>query len=391
MDAREIRSKKAAIRQEIKERMQREFDRRKKEIKKRIKAEKIPVEEKREKYRKAVREEKLSLMELAREEFRARKRMLGLTPEQEALEEQYEPAEELPEEPPPIPLSARAGAEQPLEEEQMLEEVDDFLERKPRVQADEAFVYDDEEDSDVREFRKPIDESDALPPLPDLPPDTAAFVMPAPKVIEKRVNAHSLLYYIVNLVIHPVQTLDQFGEYLNAPLGQVKVVLFYLVSLIPLAFYTDIAESMPKDMLGTAASSALAQQSSVAIVIILSVASFLVYSFTIGIVNWFASKEIKLLSQIMYLAFVEGVCRLVIYSLTIFAELGAEASPLLMGVAGLLILAFSLWSLALSIIVLMKAAHYGFWGALALVIGGAIVRTVFAAAVIIPLGFLQGL
>ncbi|UCD59165.1 MAG: hypothetical protein JSV16_08765, partial [Candidatus Hydrogenedentota bacterium] len=90
MNGKETRAKRAAIRQEIKERMQRELDECKKEIKERIRREDIPIEEKREKYRREVHEQKLRLIELARAEFRARKRMLGRVPEGDVHEEPLE-------------------------------------------------------------------------------------------------------------------------------------------------------------------------------------------------------------------------------------------------------------------------------------------------------------
>ena len=63
MNKKELKAKRAVIRNEIKERMQDELDRRKEEIKRRIKGEDISVEEKREKYR---RETDLVLARLMR-------------------------------------------------------------------------------------------------------------------------------------------------------------------------------------------------------------------------------------------------------------------------------------------------------------------------------------
>ncbi|MBI4830927.1 MAG: hypothetical protein HY801_05100 [Candidatus Lindowbacteria bacterium] len=403
MGIRDTRGKKAAIRQEIKERMQREFDSRKAEIKARIKREKISVEEKREKYRHEVHEEKLRLMGLAKEEFIARKRMLGLVTEDE-------PREELFEEPPAIPPWALEEEPRPPQEHE------DFIQHAPQVRAEEAFVYDDEEDSDVREFQSPIGETDVMPlaaeSVADEPhggrpdagepyggqPQSAGAEPRAARKSRRRAPARAragaqeipetrnLFYYIINLIPHPIVTLDEFDDYLATRSGLFKVLLFYFVSLAPVVLFAmvseSIAESMPAGRLGAIVGSG-GSQADPLMLVGQTVLNLLFNCFCISIVNYFATNNANFFTLAIYFGFVEAVTRVVIYTIVILAAVAALfliASPEFMAFVGmaavLLLLAYAVWTFALNMIVLMSAYGYDFLTALLLSLGAQFVMKV---------------
>jgi hypothetical protein len=385
MNEKEIRSKRAAIRQEIKERMQRELEELKREIKERIAQERIPVEEKRKQYRREVHEEKLRLMELAKEEFRARKRMLGLSPDADLPEEPYdEPFEESPATPAP-----------PFDDDLPHEEVPDFVEHSPGIRPEEAFIYEDKADSDVREYEAPIGEADALPF--GVEPGPVEAGAPAGMRAEEVVEANNLFHYILYLIIHPVDTLDEFDDYLATPSGLVKVGIFYFASLLPVVLVVflgeTIAEYMPSGIVGTIIGSALSKQIGVTLVVLQTVINLLLYSFSIAIVNYFVTEEANFITLTVYFAFVEAVTRVIIYTLIIVAILGGVAAialPGLMGLVGmgvaLLFISFFFWRLALNIIVLMSAYGYDLFFAFVLAVGAFFVRRIIVGVVASQLG-----
>jgi hypothetical protein len=378
MDERDIREKKAALRREIKEGMQRRLDEYKRETKERIGREKIPVEEKRRKYRREVHEEKLRLMELAKEEFRARKRMLGLISDEGPRERLYEE---------PIPVLPSEHEEGPPVEEEL-----EFSEPPPYMPPEEAFVHSDESEGDVvREYEAPIDARDALPPGMEPPV--------GPEVeVEETYETNSLLYYIVNLILHPVQALDEFDEYLASPSGLAKVVAFYFVSLLPVVLFVllgeSIAEHLPGGMAGSLIGSAMLRQAGVMIVVGQTVLNLLLYSLSIAAVNYLVAGEANFITLTVYFAFVEGVTRVVIYTLIILVVIAVVvglAAPQLLALVGsaivTLFFAFLIWMIALNIIVLMSAYGYGFVGAFFLAIGALVVRWIFMRVVRSQFGF----
>lgn len=379
MSERELRAKRAAIRKEIKERMQKELDDRKKEIRNRIKREDISVEEKREKYRREAHEEKLRLMELAKKEFIARKRMLKKELGQEA-EDLDEAVEEVPKPPRSIPPWVQ-------EEEMLLQEGDEGRDSQPRIDPEEAFILEDDEEKEestdereaLREYEGPIGEYDALPPEATWPP--AGEPLAAPGAGEEEApETNNLLYFIINLIFHPIQTLDQFDEYLASPGGIRNVVIFYFVSLSPIAVFILLvggaSEYMPGGMLGSIAGSIVQRQAGVAIAVGKPVLDLLLYSFSIAIVNYFVTDEANFITLTVYFAFVEAVTRVIIFTLVISAVLAAVISPPLLGLVALLLLAFLGWTIALNVIVLMGAYGHGFLSAFFLAIGAFILRKV---------------
>lgn len=395
MGKRDIKSKRAAIRLEIKERMQHALDSRKAEIKARIKRESIPVEQKREKYRREVHREKQRLMDLAKEEFIARKKMLGPAGVEEPIEESYD-------EPPPIPPWAHEEVDfQPSEKEP------DLIQHQPQVRAEEAFVYDDEDDSDLVEFQSPIGESDAMPPA-ELPPDeslenerlaheprageqsagkSARGRAGRPARIAETAGSKNLFYYILNLIPHPVVTLDEFDDYLATRGGVAKVLLFYFVSLLPVVLFAMAAEGIsdyfPGGRVGNIVG-AMGVQAGPLMLVGRTVFNLLFFCLIVSIVNYFATSETHFLTLTVYFAFVEGVTRAVMYTLVILAVIAAVfaiVSPQLMGLVGgiavLLILSYFVWTIVLDIIVLMSAYGYDFISALLLAIGAVVVRFIF--------------
>ncbi|GAB4352671.1 MAG: hypothetical protein Kow0099_36890 [Candidatus Abyssubacteria bacterium] len=348
IDYDDLKKKRAAVRREIKERMQRELEDRKRRIKERVAQENISVDAKREKYRREVHQEKLLLMERAKEEFRARKRMLGLTPEQERELRRLD-------EPPPLPPE--------YDDEFVLQDESETPSFHHMIKPEEAFDYSDESQSALREYQAPIGAGDALPldmaPLPSGP-----SAMPQVR-FEEEPERKSLFYYMVNLVFHPVQTLDEFDDYLNAPHGIVKVILFYFVSLLPIVVFIIIGEKVTGRIPGGLVWALIGidkyAQAGAGSTVLFTVLDLLLYSFSIAIVNYFATNEANFVTLTVYFAFVQSVVRIVTYSLIIFvvlAALFATSAPSIVGIVILLLLAYFIWGIALNIIVLMSAYGY---------------------------------
>jgi hypothetical protein len=394
MSEKDIRAKKAAIRKEIKERIQAELDVRKKEIKRRIRREDISLEEKREKYRKESHEEKLRLMERAKEEFRARKRMLGLTPE---VEPDTGP-EAIPH-PPSLPESY--GSDEINEEIdaadafQILEEDEEAFETGKYHPAGGAFVYtEDEEDEERRQYERPISESD-IEPFGAEPPETEPAA--EPEVAEALPEARSIFYYAANLIIHPVVTLDEFDDYIASRFGLAKVGLFYLVSLLPLILFSMVGDEMgnymPRGVIGSAISSTVSQQPDPFLIIGQAVLNLLVFSFSIAIINYLVTSQGNFLTLIIYFGFVEAVTRIATYTLILLAVFGViiiAAQPQLVGIIGglaiLLLIAFIIWTFALNMIVLMSAYDYSLVIAFVLSFAANMVRSIIVHIAIQELG-----
>lgn len=371
MNQKDIRAKKSAIRKEIKDRTQTELDKRKKEIKRRIKREDISIEEKRRRYRQEVHEEKLRLMQRAKEEFIARKRMLGLSQEEElgaiSEERRYSPSrsasyeEEI--------IEPGGGA---TDRFQILEEEDDEILRPGKYRAPEkGFVYSDysdgEDDSERRRYEAPISESDVEPFEMEL--SDKAVADEHGLEFEEPTEAKGLFYYVINLFFHPVQALDEFDEYLASPSGLAKVALFYLVSLSPFVLYGMIAGNvsghMPGGLIGNMVASAAPSQIDPILIVSDEILKLLLYSFSIAVVNYFVAGEGKFLTLTIYFAFVRAVTSLVVYTsviLAVFAVITIAAQPqlagLVAGVAVMLLVAFIIWTFALNMIVLMSAYGY---------------------------------
>ncbi len=375
MDKRELRSKRAVIRREIKERMQQELNDRKKEIKRRIKSEEITVEEKREKYRTEVRQEKLRLMETAKGEFQARKRMLGEADE-DSFEEIGEAGGEFSDTPAETPLWRD-------EENMLLPE--DIPADSPEDSSDEfdpesAFILEDgdtKEREALREYQSPIVEDDALPPEAERWVD-GTDAGPEPEAED--VEPNGLFYFIINLILHPIQTLDEFDEYIASSSGLAKVAIFYLVSLLPMivfAYMAQSAGSMPSGVFaGPFLELPMLQEPSILMALGRAVLDLLLFSLSIAIVNYFISDQANFITLATYFAFVEGVTSVIIYALAISAVLAAVLAPELLTVVVLLFLALAVWRFALNIIVLMCAYGYGVFSALLLVIGAGVVRRI---------------
>jgi hypothetical protein len=369
MEDKDARTKRAAIRREIKERMQKELDRRKKDIKTRLKNEQISVQEKRRRYRSDVKQEKLLLMSLAKEEFRARKRMVGLP-----TREEEEPFSE----PPPIPpeVLRRYEEQSPPKDEPVLQHYPDAA--KPG----EAFVYEDKEDSDIRELQTPINASDARPL------GTAAEDIDSGKGIPKKQTlveeeGHGLFHYIINLVIHPIQTMDEFDDYLGTRFGIAKIILFYLVSLLPIMLFLLIGEEivsrMPHGLLWSFIGANAASEGGSLAAVALPVFDLLFYSLIIAIINYFVANEANFVTLTIYFAFVEAVTRIAVYSfivLAVFAALMAAVAPQVLVAVGLLFLAFVIWDISLNIIVLMTAYGYNWFTAISVSFFALIARIV---------------
>jgi hypothetical protein len=359
MNKKELKAKRAVIRNEIKERMQDELDRRKEEIKRRIKDEDISVEEKREKYRIETQQEKLRLMEVAKREFRARKRMLG-----EADVESHEEIEE--------DLVETPG--------DMLEEGEHEPPDEPSDELDpeSAFLQDDdgtEEREALRELESPIGESDALPPEAERWVDKTGV---AEAVEEEPAETRGLFYFIVDLIVHPIQALDEFDDYIVTPSGLRNVALFYLASLMPVAIFGFMAQTagatMPGGTLGSIIQSSMLAHPSIVLHLGKTVLDLVLYSLSIAVVNYFVHDDANIITLTTYFAFVEGVTSVIIYTLVIVSILAVVIAPPLLGYVFLLFLAFIVWRIALNIIVLMSAYGYGFFAAIMLAIGAIIAR-----------------
>ena len=382
MNAKDIKAKKAAIRREIKERMQRDLEECKKKIKKRIGYENISMEEKRLKYRHEVDREKHRLMLEAKEEFRARKRMLGLSPDQEIREE---PQEE--------PIATPAPD---VEEELSFSEEDELLEPQHGISPKDAFIYDDKGDTDIRrEYESPIGTQDAMPPE-TTPRPIIDSVAPGAEEMDA-FETPGLMHYIVNLVFHPVQTLEEFDEYLTSPSGILKVMLFYLVSLLPIVLFVLLGESTLRALgggvVGSHFDSAMSGQFGITVMVGQTVLKLLLFSLIIAIVNYFVTDKANFLMLTAYFAFVEGVTRVFTYVLilsAVIAGFAAVAATPLMAVIGvgigLLLIAFLIWTVALSIIVLINVYGYGTSTAILLVLGAIFLRWMTVKIVVDQVG-----
>jgi hypothetical protein len=98
--------------------------------------------------------------------------------------------------------------------------------------------------------------------------------------------------------------------------------------------------------------------------VLFTILDLLLYSFSIAIVNYFATDEANFVTLTVYFAFVQSVVRLVTYSLIIFivgAALFASSAPSIVGIVVLLLIAYFIWGVALNIIVLMSAYGYDFF------------------------------
>lgn len=375
MDKQELREKRAAIHKEIKVRMIDQLAQRKRRLKRRIKREDLPLEEKREKYRREVSEEKRRLMELAKQEFTARKKMLGpAATEEEYAEPEYEEVIEeefvdtLVHAPPPW-----------MSEEDIRENPEAILVTDEEVDPGEAFILEDDNTEDrkaLRDYHSPIGEEDIAPMGEkrfSVKPVSGADV----EVDE--FGAQKLTYYIYNLIFHPIQTLDEFDDYLAAPAGLQNVALFYFLSIVPIAVFAYLTQTadvpLPGGMIGTAIGSSLPQGTNVLIVYGSTVLNLLLYSLSIAVVSYLFTDEANLLTLTTYFAFVQGVTSIVIYTFVIAAVLAALVAQEALLIIGLLFLAFIVWRIALSVIVLMSAYGYGLVGALLVVIVADIVRS----------------
>jgi hypothetical protein len=236
------------------------------------------------------------------------------------------------------------------------------IERSPRIRPEEAFVYEDKENSDAKELRAPIDASDMFPlgvVEADAGPDGAALAREITFDLEEK---KSLFYYIINLVPHPVQTLDEFDDYLRGPGDVVKVCLFYLVSLLPIAgfvfFGEEIASGMSSGLVGSAIGSTTPADGNMALMLLSPVLGLLTYTCAI--------------------AFVEAETRLVIYSLLVAAAfIAVMTSTNALAVVVVVVLSFILfiWWFWLDIIVLMRYG-YEWYSATALIIGGFVLQNI---------------
>ena len=372
MDKREIRSKKATIRQEIKSRVQAELDSNKATIKSRIKRENLTIEEKREKYRQEVHEEKLRLMAVAKEEFRARKQMLGLSPEQDVYERPQV-------EPPPLPEEAlyQPKEYEMFEEPDLLEEYD-HINIEDEVAPEDAFVITDADENDddtLSAYEGPISEGDALPP--EAMPygrEPVAEVVAAPIMEEEEsYEAKSLFYYIGNLIFHPAQTMDEFDDYLNSPGGLGKVILFYFISLLPMGIFLAVSKNafgeMPGGSLLTLVGAKTYLNTGILMGLGSTVFNLLLYSFSIAAVNYFVKHDAKVLTLTLYFAFVRSVTIIVVFSLLIIAVAAISAvaaSPQVDGIIVLLFIVSFVWVLALDILVLVNVYGYSLFTALLL-------------------------
>ena len=367
MNKKELKAKRAVIRNEIKERMQDELDRRKEEIKRRIKDEDISVEEKREKYRLETHQEKLRLMEVAKREFVARKRMLGQADEESYEEIEGDLEEDLVETPVMDPQWGPEG-------DMLAEEEETPGEPSEGLDPESAFLLEDDDGSEerevLRELESPIGESDALPPEAEQWVDKTGV---AEAVEEEPAETRGLFYFIVGLIVHPIQALDEFDDYIVKPSGLRNVALFYLASLMPVAIFGFMAQTagamMPGGMLGSIIQSSMMAHPSIMLHLGKTVLDLLLYSLSIAVVNYFVSDEANVITLTTYFAFVEGVTGVIIYTLVIVFILAAVIAPPLLGLVFLLFLAFIVWRVALNIIVLMSAYGYGFFSAIILAIG----------------------
>ncbi|RJP19146.1 MAG: hypothetical protein C4520_13225 [Candidatus Abyssobacteria bacterium SURF_5] len=365
MDEKELQAQRKEIRQQIKERMQRKLDLRKREIKARIKKEKIPLHEKRRKYRREVSEEKLILMSLAKEEFRSRKRELALAQKESA----DKPAE---------PSQARLDQAVP----QPPADAEFRIEHSPGFRPEEAFVYEDKEDSDAKELQMPIGEADMFP-IGESPKAADEDTAAADKVLVDKEEGKSFLYHALNLMLHPIRALEEFDDYLNSPAGVVKVGLFYVMSLLPVIGFMLVGEEivlrMPDGLLWSAIGASMFAQGDIAAVLLNILLGLLLYTSSIAIVNYFFADDANFLTLLVYFGFVEGIARILIYSLVFLAAVAgimAAVVPQMVVVVALLFGAFFIWRACLNIFVLMSAYGYDWYSAILLALGAGYLQNI---------------
>jgi hypothetical protein len=371
MDESELRAKRLAVREQIQVRLQKQFEERKREIKARIKKEDIPPTEKRRKYRREVHEEKLALMKEAKIEFRARKRMLGLR--RNAV------VEESPSEPPPIPAEYLKQAEKKRESSTTPPEDEFAIDHSPGIRPEEAFIYDDRTDSDAHEYGRPIDASDMLP-FGEV--DVDAEAAPAKEISFEEVGK-PLIHYIFNIIIHPVQTLDEFDDYLTAPGGLLKVVLFYLASFLPVVFFTffgeEIASRLPHGLFWSIIGASMSNQNGFGATLFSQIGGLLLFTSIIAVVNYFFADDANFLTLLVYFSFVDAVTQIIVYTLVAtaaFASVVSVIAPVVVGMIVLLFVVFFFWRLCLNVIVLMNAYGYDWYIAIILAYGAYRVQSV---------------
>jgi hypothetical protein len=369
-----MRSKHAAIRREIKERMQAELEERKEEIKRRLKREDISVQEKRERYRREVHSEKLRLMEAAKQEFRARKRMLGEGAEQEDYgrpqEEEYAGASD------EVGEAPDAAPEWHDEENMLVDDDVGLVDLADEVSPHEAFILETSEDEREarQEFEGPIDAYDALPPgteqFGDSPP---VFVH---DIESSEIRAPNLFYYVWNLIFHPINTLDEFDDYIAFPVGIRNIAIFYLLSLLPIAIGISLTQSAGasasgEGVAGNILSSGFASPYGVAGAVGGIVLDLIVSTVFVAVFNYLFTSKFNFLTLLTYFAFVNAVSSVVAsVAITTVALAAVFIPPAVFGSAIILLfISFYIWSFALRLIVLMSAYGYGLFSAFFLNLG----------------------
>lgn len=363
MKKEELRAKRAAIRKEIKERMQQDLEDRKEEIKRRIKREDLSVGEKREKYRRESHEEKIRLMGLAKQEFAARRRMLGEAGEEDEYEE-FDAVGGIGEDGSDdfrqrVARSLDPDPARDDEEDMLMADDDDILQPIDAVDPKDVFIMeDDTEDREIlRRLQSPIGEHDALPP-------EAERFAAGPGLEAGEVEVPNLFHYIYNLIFHPIATLDEFDEYIAFPSGLRNVAIFYLLSIVPMVIFAYMAQTVgieiAEEMAGDFAGTSLAPEPNVLVIYGGTVLSLFLYSLSIAAVNYLFTSEANFITLVTYFAFVNGVSSVVAYVMVIAVALAALIFPPL----GLLIIpvlvVLPIWGFALRIIVLMSTYGYGF-------------------------------
>ncbi len=363
MNQKDQRAKKSAIRKEIKERTQAELNRRKKEIKSRIKREDISIEEKRTKYRHEVHEEKLRLMQRAKEEFIARKRMLGFSPEEElsAISEERRRAHARPASYEEERIDLEVG---PADRFQILEEESEILGPGKYHSPEQRFIYSDGDESERRRYEAPISESDVEPFGKEVPEKAVADENGLE--FEGLTETNGLFYYVFNLFLHPVRALGEFDEYA----GLVKVALLYGVSLLPFILWgmmiKYVSDHISIEKVGEVMASIALFQVHPILIVSNEILKLLLYSLCIAGVSRIMGNKAGFLTLTSYFAFVRAVTSLVVYPLVFAALFGAVANVaqpqialLLVGVATVLLVVRIIWTFVLNMIVLISGCGYG--------------------------------
>jgi hypothetical protein len=373
MDKNELRSRRASIRKEIQERMQVRLDECKEEIKRQLKGEEISVSEKRERYRREAHEEKLRLMALAKQEFRARRKMLGHASGEQVSTGHDHPGEAF--NGSDEPFSDLAGEEDFLEdgagEEQGAQAADFDEEYDPGG----AFILEEttEEREALKDFESPIEERDALFAHGERFGDETGVG----KAHESEsFEVENLFYYARNMMLHPVRALDEFDDYLITPPGLRNVAIFYLLSLVPFGVFFYVAQyagvSIPGGMAGPAADSILPGQFAVIGEMLKVVAGLLIYSAAVASLSYLFTSEGNFVTLTAYFAFVEAVTGIIVYALIVAAILAAFLAPPLLLLVVVFLLVFVIWKFVLNIIVLMNTYGYGIISAFFLILGAGI-------------------